>query len=94
MDIFGKGAAFLGTMLVSVVTQLTDSVNMGAIPIVCLFVAGLAMFIVAAKYNKPFIAQSQRLENEAEALEAAQQNADEAAAADGAENGTSPEETN
>ena len=94
MDIFGKGAAFIGTMLVSIVTQLTDSVNMGAIPIVCLFVAGLAMFIVAAKYNKPFIAQSQRLENETEALEAAQQNADEAAAADGAENGTSPEETN
>ena len=72
MDIFGKGAAFIGTLLVSVVTQATDSVNLGAIPIVCLFVAGLAMFIVAAKYNKPFIAQSQQAENEAERQQAEQ----------------------
>ena len=67
MDIFGKGAAFLGTMLVSVVTQLTDSVNLGAIPIVCLFVAGLVMFIVTARYNRPFIAKSQAEENAREA---------------------------
>ena len=49
MDIFGKGAAFVGTMLVSVVTQLTDSVNMGVIPIACLFIAGLIVFIFASK---------------------------------------------
>ena len=72
MDIFGKGAAFLGTLLVSIVTQATGSVNLGAIPIVCLFVAGLAVFIITARYNKPFIAQSQRLEDEMEALETAQ----------------------
>ena len=74
MDIFGKGAAFLGTLLVSIVTQATGSVNLGAIPIVCLFVAGLAVFIITARYNKPFIAQSQRLEDEMEALEAAKEN--------------------
>ena len=79
MDIFGKGAAFLGTMLVSIVTQLTDSVNLGAIPIVCLFVAGLVMFIVTARYNKPFIAQSQAEEAEAEAKDVVQENAGGAA---------------
>ena len=79
MDIFGKGAAFLGTMLVSIVTQLTDSVNLGAIPIVCLFVAGLVMFIVTARYNKPFIAQSQAEEAEAEAKDIVQENAGGAA---------------
>ena len=79
MDIFGKGAAFLGTLLVSIVTQATGSVNLGAIPIVCLFVAGLAVFIITARYNKPFIAQSQRLEDEMEALEAAKKNGAEQA---------------
>lgn len=69
MDIFGKGAAFIGTMLVSVVTQVTDSVNLGAIPIVCLFVAGLVMFIVTAKYNKPFIEQVQSSHESGEAAQ-------------------------
>lgn len=87
MDIFGKGAAFLGTMLVSIVTQATDSVNLGAIPIVCLFVAGLAVFIVTAKYNKPFIAESRKLEDEAEAADLAREKAAaEQAATDCAEN--------
>ena len=85
MDIFGKGAAFLGTLLVSIVTQATGSVNLGAIPIVCLFVAGLAVFIITARYNKPFIAQSQRLEDEMEALEAAKEN-DTEQAVNGGEN--------
>ena len=49
MDIFGKGAAFFGTLCVSIVTQATDSVNLGVIPIACLFVAGLIAFIFAAK---------------------------------------------
>lgn len=87
MDIFGKGAAFLGTLLVSIVTQATGSVNLGAIPIVCLFVAGLAVFIITARYNKPFIAQSQRLEDEMEALEAAKENGTEQAV-NGSENST------
>ena len=57
LDIFGKGAAFLGTLLVSVVTQATDSVNLGAIPIVCLFAAGIAVFVVAARVNRPYLAK-------------------------------------
>ena len=52
MDIFGKGAAFFGTMLVSIVTQATDSVNMGVIPIACLFAAGLVVFIFASRTIK------------------------------------------
>ena len=49
MDIFGKGAAFFGTLCVSIVTQATDSVNLGVIPIACLFIAGLIVFLIAAK---------------------------------------------
>lgn len=49
MDIFGKGAAFIGTLSVSIVTQLTNSVNMGVIPIACLFIAGLVVFVFASK---------------------------------------------
>lgn len=55
LDIFGKGAAFVGTLLVGLVTQATDSVNFGAIPIVCLFAAGIVFFIVTARHNRPFI---------------------------------------
>lgn len=55
MDIFGKGAAFLGTLLVGIVTDATGSVNLGAIPIVCLFIAGIATFIIAAKQNAPYL---------------------------------------
>ena len=56
LDIFGKGAAFLGTLLVGIVTQATGSVNFGAIPIVCLFVVGIAVFVIAARQNRPFLA--------------------------------------
>ncbi len=48
-DIFGKGAAFLGTFLVSTVAQITGDLNIGIIPIPCLFVIGLILFFVAAK---------------------------------------------
>ena len=57
LDIFGKGAAFLGTLLVSIVTDATNSVNLGAIPIVCLFAAGIAVFVAAARVNRPFLAK-------------------------------------
>lgn len=56
LDIFGKGAAFLGTLLVGVVTHATGSVNLGAIPIACLLAAGVAVFLLAAKVNRPFLA--------------------------------------
>ena len=57
LDIFGKGAAFLGTLLVGAVTHATGSVNLGAIPIACLLAAGIVVFLIAAKVNRPFLAQ-------------------------------------
>ncbi len=44
LDICGKGAAFMGTMLVSVVTQLTDNSSMGVGSIVILFIIGFILF--------------------------------------------------
>ena len=55
LDIFGKGAAFIGTLLVGVVTRATGSVNMGALPIVALFVLGLVALVFAAKENRKFL---------------------------------------
>ncbi len=55
LDIFGKGAAFMGTLLVGLVTQATDSVNLGVIPIVCLFAVSIVLFIFTAKHNKAFV---------------------------------------
>lgn len=46
-DIFGKGAAFTGTMLVSVITQLTGNSRFGIAAISLLFVVGLVLFIKA-----------------------------------------------
>ena len=62
LDIFGKGAAFFGTLLVGIVTQATGSVNLGAIPIVCLFAAGIVAFIIAARVNRPFLAKKAQAE--------------------------------
>ena len=47
MDIFGKGASFIGTMLVAIVTAATDNANYGVIPISCLIGVGLIVFIIA-----------------------------------------------
>ncbi|MGN0818467.1 MAG: MFS transporter [Candidatus Coproplasma sp.] len=47
MDVFGKGAAFVGTLLVGVVTQATGNINMGVVPISCLLALGLIVFIIA-----------------------------------------------
>ena len=44
-DICGKGASFFGTMLISVASQLTGSVNIGVASLAILFVAGLALFL-------------------------------------------------
>lgn len=43
-DICGKGAAFLGTFIVSFVSQLTNSMNLGVGAIVIMFVLGLYFF--------------------------------------------------
>ena len=52
MDICGKGAAFFGTTLVSVITQITDRMNLGVGAIAILFVAGLLLFRRAARLNR------------------------------------------
>ncbi|MDF2872978.1 MAG: hypothetical protein K0R05_4553 [Anaerocolumna sp.] len=44
MDICGKGASFLGTALVSVISQLTGSINKGVGAIAILFVIGIFLF--------------------------------------------------
>ena len=44
MDICGKGAAFLGTMIVSVVSQITGNPSIGVGSIVFLFIIGLILF--------------------------------------------------
>lgn len=50
-DICGKGAAFLGTTIVSVVSQLTDSAQLGVGAISLMFVVGAVLFRKAAKAN-------------------------------------------
>ena len=52
MDICGKGAAFVGTTLVSAVTQATGSMNLGVGAIAILFVLGLFLFRKAARANR------------------------------------------
>lgn len=52
MDICGKGAAFFGTTIVSVITQATDRMNLGVGAIAILFVAGLLLFRRAARLNR------------------------------------------
>ena len=51
MDICGKGAAFFGTTIVSVVSQATNNMNLGVGAIALLFVAGIILFRKAAKLN-------------------------------------------
>ena len=55
LDIFGKGAAFFGTILVSIVSNITGNVNLAVIPLVVLFAASLVVFIFAAKENRKFL---------------------------------------
>ena len=46
-DICGKGASFMGTMLVSVVSQITGSTNLGVGALAFMFLAGFLLFIKA-----------------------------------------------
>lgn len=49
MDICGKGAAFMGTALVSLVSQITGDINKGVGMITILFVFGLIFFRLAVR---------------------------------------------
>ena len=48
-DICGKGASFLGTMIVSVGSQLTGSANVGVGSIAILFVIGFVLFGISTR---------------------------------------------
>jgi len=46
-DICGRGASFLGTMIVSVGSQLTGSANVGVGSLIVLFIVGFVLFRVS-----------------------------------------------
>ena len=48
-DICGQGASFLGTMIVSVGSQLTGSANVGVGSLIVLFIVGFVLFRVSCK---------------------------------------------
>lgn len=50
-DICGKGASFLGTMIVSVGSLLTGSANVGVGLLVVLFAVGFVLFRVSCRYG-------------------------------------------
>lgn len=52
-DIFGKGAAFMGTMVMGVTTQLSGSSKTGVAMISLSFIIGFILFQKASKMNKP-----------------------------------------
>lgn len=49
LDIFGKGAAFFGTAIVSVVSQITGDINKGVGMIAVLFAVGIVLFRIAIR---------------------------------------------
>lgn len=52
MDICGKGASFVGTTLVGVMSQVTGSVNSGVASLAVLFLLGLILFRMAVKARR------------------------------------------
>lgn len=59
MDICGKGAAFLGTTVVCVVTQLTGSMSRGVAMISLFFMVGIVFFNMAMKAGNEDAGQKQ-----------------------------------
>lgn len=52
LDICGKGASFMGTAVVSFISQLTGNVNMGVGMIAIMFLIGICLFWVSVKVEK------------------------------------------
>lgn len=52
MDICGKGASFIGTVLVGFVSQVTGSTNQGVAVLAVVFVVGLVLFRVSVRIKK------------------------------------------
>lgn len=53
MDIFGKGASFMGTFMVSAMSQLTGSMSLGILSLVVLFIIGFLVLMVVARIPDP-----------------------------------------
>ena len=66
LDICGKGASFMGTTVVSVVSQLTGNVNMGVGMISIFFVIGIILFHATVKQDS----KSEKAEEIEEVLKA------------------------
>ena len=49
LDICGKGASFVGTTLVGVVSQVTHNINLGVGAIALLFAVGICFFRLAVR---------------------------------------------
>ena len=49
MDVFGKGASFLGTMSVSAVSQFTGNMSLGIMSLLAFFIIGLMLFILSTR---------------------------------------------
>ena len=54
MDICGKGASFVGTTIVSVVSQLTGNISIGVGMIAILFCVGIVIFFKAVSMTKSY----------------------------------------
>lgn len=52
LDICGKGASFLGTLTVGLVTQLTGNSGLGVGALVIFFIAGFIFFLLSVKERK------------------------------------------
>jgi len=55
MDICGKGASFVGTTLVGVISQATNNESLAVGSLVFIFIAGFILFCKADKLNQPII---------------------------------------
>lgn len=55
MDICGKGASFLGTTVMSLVSQLTGNINFGVGAIALFFILGIVVFKMAVQEERPVL---------------------------------------
>ena len=60
LDICGKGASFIGTTLVGVVSQITGSTNMGVSVLAVVFAVGFVLFRVSVSRTAGLRTKSDR----------------------------------
>ena len=69
LDICGKGASFMGTAVVSVVSQLTGDVNKGVGMIAVFFVIGIILFRATVKLDNKSSEKKEEKEEIKDSLE-------------------------